>query len=277
VPAGYYKTQLSGGYIKLGAEPEKALTMDVEGCNDSGYVEKAADIIERIVLDHTDLTTGDLNHWSFFTANLDSSRAGCGLYVTGQSVQEVIGELMTSIGGAWTFNREGLLTLAVFRLRRSAGTITENDIVKGSFKRQRTVSPSWQRRIGYGRAWTVQAEDQLLGVATDAQKDFAVKEYRFSASETASIKTRRAGARVVEKETLMATKVSADTEVTRQQALFGDDFDRINLVAKRQQFKYNVGQTITVDYPRFNFPKDMIVLGIRENTSTRQTTFRLWG
>ena len=59
----------------------------------------------------------------------------------------------------------------------------------------------------------MQTEDQLVGVATDAQKDFAVKEFRFSAAEDAAIKTSRLSARVVEKETLLATKADADIEV----------------------------------------------------------------
>jgi len=277
VAPGYYKTQLSGGYVRVGAVPEKALTLDVEGSATGGYAETVPDIIQRLCVNYTDLTTTDLNLWSFFTANLDGSRATCGLYVRGQSVQEAITALMTSIGGAWTFNREGRLTLAVLRKRRSVGTITENDIVRGTFKRERTPAPSWQRRISHSKSWTTQTEDQLLGAASEAQRAFVAQEYRYVATENAAIKTRRAGARVVEKETLLATATAAQTELARQQALFGGDFDRVNLTAKRVQFKYQVGQTLTVEYPRFDFPKDMVILGIRENTSSRQTTLRLWG
>jgi len=277
VPAGYYRTQITGGYIRLGAAPEKALTMDVEGATTGGYAETAPDIIYRLCISHTDLAEADLNMWSFFTARLDSRRATCGVYITGQTVQSVINELMASIGGAWTFNREGLLTLGVFRLRKSVGTITENDIVKGSFRREKTAPPSWQRKIGYGKSWTVQKDDQFLGATEDDQKEFASTEYRYAVSEDSDIKTPHAGARIVEKNTLINGEAQATAESVRQQSLFGESSDRFNLIAKRQQFKYNVGETITIDYPRFDFPQDMLVLGIRENTSTRQTTFRLWG
>jgi len=277
VPAGYFKTQLSGGYIKLGAPPEKMLTIDAQGSSSGGYITNWSDVVKRIILDYTDLTEADLNLPSFFTAKLDSGRSVIGLYIIGQSVSDVLSELAHSVGGSWTFNRLGLLTLGVFRKRLSAGTITSNDITKGSFRRERTPAPSWQRRIGYRRAWTVATEDQFIGDALAGRKSYTVKEFRYSIDEDATIKTSRAGARIVEKNTLLVHIAEADTEAARQQALFGANRDRVNLVARRQQFKYSVGQTITVDYERFDFPKDMIILGIRENTSLGQTTFRLWG
>jgi hypothetical protein len=277
VAPGYFKTQISGGYFRLGAPTEKQLTCNLFGDNTGGYVERAADIIERLALNYSDLTADDINWPSFYTANLDSNRAICGMHIRNETLIDAITELMQSIGGAWSFNRLGLLTLAVMRKRRSAGTITDNDIVTDSFQRVRTIAPSWQRRIGYAKNSTVQTEDQFLGAATDAQKNFSMKEYSYVSSEDATIKTRRKSARVVEKPTLITYRDDAATMLARQQLVYGNDFDRINITARRQQFKYQVGETITLQYDRFGISKDMVILGIRENTSTRQTVLRLWG
>jgi len=277
VSPGFYKTQLSGGYIKLGSVPEKLLTLDIEGDATGGYQKNASPIIKRILLNYTDLTGDDLDLPSFFAAGLDSSRSSCGIYIRGETVKEAITSLMYSIGGAWTFNRLGKLHLSVFRKRRSAGTITENDIVKGTFERTRTPAPSWRRRLGYRRAWTVMSEDQYLGATPAGRRNLTSEEYRSVYSTTSAVKTSRAGARVAEKDTLLSAAADSGIEVVRQQVLFSGNNDRVNMTTVRQQFKYTVGQTITVEYPRYDFPKEMIILGIRENTSTRQTTFRLWG
>ena len=274
--AGSYNTQLSGGYIRLGAEPTKALTADVQGDSTGGYVSTAADIIQRIVENQTVLTSSDLDLASFAQVNLDNS-AAVGVLLTGETAAQAITDLIQSIGGAWTFTREGLLTIAVFKLTTSAGTITARDIVKDSISRVRTASPTWRRRLGYAKSWTVQPQDAVVASATDARKDFISQEYRFSLSEDTTIQTRRAGAESVERTTLLANQADADTEVARQQGLFGDDLERFDLKAKRQQFKYRVGQTVTIDAGRFGFPRDMIIIGLRENTSTRNTEFRLIG
>ncbi len=272
--AGSYNTQLSGGYVRLGAEPAKALTLDVQGDNTGGYVSTVADIIRRIDETYTALTSSDLDLAAFAQVNLDNS-APVGIYITNQTVAQVDAELIESIGGVGTFTREGKRTIAVFKKTSSAGSVTERDIVQ--MRRVRSAAPTWRRKLGYAKAWTVQPQDVVLSSATSARKDFVAQEYRYSIAEDSTIKTRRAGAEAIERKTLLANQADADTEVARQQALFGADPQRFDLVAKRQQFKYRVGQTITVEHSRFGFPRDLVIIGIRENTRTRQTTFRLWG
>jgi len=75
---------------------------------------------------------------------------------------------------------------------------------------------------------------------------------------------------------LLTSLTDANTENSRQQVLFNSASDQFTITARRQQFKYTVGQTITLDYTRFGLSGDMIILGIRENTMNGQTTFRLW-
>ncbi|GMQ89662.1 MAG: hypothetical protein BMS9Abin09_1177 [Gammaproteobacteria bacterium] len=276
VTSGQYKTQLSGGYIRLGAEPAKTLTLDVEGDDTVSYVQTAADIIRRIVENYTVLTTADLDLQSFSTVNLDNS-APVGIFISAETARQAITSLIESIGGAWTFTRQGLLTIAVFRFSTSVGQVSDESMVVGTFSRVKTLIPSWSRKLGYARAWTVQPQDTLVGSATNARKDFVAQAYRFSLSEDATIKTSRKLATRIERNTLLANKTDADAEVVRQQGVFGSNLQHFHFEARNQQFKYRVGQTITMEHQRFGILSDVIILGLRENTGSKITLFHVMG
>ena len=276
VPAGYYKTQLSGGYIRLGAAPEKSLTIDVKGHNIGGYIESWSDIAKDIVLNRTELSASDLNLASFETARLDSMRAVCGLYLTGnETVSNILTELAVSVGGSWCFNRVGLLTLGVLRGRLSSDSVNQNDIVKQSFSRARTTPPSWRRRIGYKRAWTVQTENDFLGNATEGRRNFALNEYRYATNQDTTVQTRHKSARIVELDTLLATSSDGEATAARLQSLFGGKPEHFQITLRRSQFKYAVGDTITLQYDRYNINQDAVILAIRENTTTQRTALNL--
>lgn len=276
VNPGEYKTQLSGGYIRLGAEPVKAFTVDVQGDNVGGYVSSTADIARQVIERYSVLTADDLDLPSFDAMNVDNS-APVGIALSTESVKQVITDLVQGIAGAWTINRQGKITVAVFKFSTPAGVITDDFIVKGTFKRVKSLIPSWRRKLGYAKAWTVQKQDALVATATDARKDFVAQEYRYSISEDAGIKTVRKLATSVEKNTYLANKSDADTEVAREQTLFSANLDRFDFTAKLQQFKYSVGQTVTLHHHRYGILSDVVIIGLRENTSTRETTFRVIG
>lgn len=275
VSAGSYKTQLSGGYIKLGAEPSKRCTLDGSGDNSGGsYVSTAADIIEHLIADHSVLSAAELNLASFAACNVANS-SELGWYGADINVSDLISQLMFSIGGSWVFDRIGQLTLDIFDITTAVGHIDETDIV--SIKRKRAQLPTWKRQLAYQRAWTVQQQDEVLAGATDAMKDFVSHQYRYATDEDATILDRRKLAGEIVLDTLLESATAAATEAARQQAIFGADTDPYDVIAKRQQFKYRAGQTITVNYGRFGFPKDMVILGVVENTRDRLTTLRLFG
>src|SRR5690606_9652010 len=83
VGAGQFKTQLSGGYIKLGSTPSGRITADIQGENAGGYVQTAPDIIRRIVktrLGAYSLSDADLDNGAFNA--LDANMPWpCGIYI----------------------------------------------------------------------------------------------------------------------------------------------------------------------------------------------------
>lgn len=274
VSPGQYITQNSGGYIKLGAEPERAFTVDGRGDNAGGYVDTVADIVARIIQNHTDLTVSDLELQSFSAVNTANS-AAVGWYGNAGTVAETISQLMGSIGGSWVFNRNGRVVVGVFQFGSSVGQVASQDVV--SLQRLRTPVPTWRRQLGYARSWLVQSQSDInAAAASGTRKDFVSREYRFAIDEDTNIKTRRILARSAEINTLLENANAAATEAARQQSIFGADRSIYRIVTRRQQFKYRPGQTITIRYPRFGFPKDVIILGIVENTNNRYTEFRVY-
>lgn len=275
--AGWYKTSAAAGYIRLGAPPEKLLTLDVLGdSTGAAYVYTAADIAKRAILELTDLTEDDLDLEAFYRLAKDN-RTVCGAWVTDGTVADLVTDLMESVGAAWSFNLNGKLTVEQFRFRRSAGTIDQDDIVRDSLTRARTLPPSWERRIKYFHNETLMSEDQFLGVAPEDRKTFAKFEWREWVDTDTSVKTSHAAARTVTQETRLIEGVGAIAETIRRRLLFGTERDRFDIICRNQQFKYHPGQTITLSYPRFSIDKDFIIMSVRENTTSQQTTFSLWG
>lgn len=277
VTPGYYKTQISGGYVRLGAEPAKTLTIDFEGDNSgSGYVSTAADIARRIVTGKTTLTDFDVNLQSIADTNTANS-AVVGIYISNQgaTVANSISELLESIGGSWVFDRVGVLQTGVFGFGSSVGDIYDKDIEAGSLRKVRTPIPTWRRKLGYAKCWTVQGQNDVVSGAPSSRKDFVGYEFRYSVEEDTAILTRHPLSPIKEIPTLLKTEAAAAAEATRQQAIFGADRNKYEVTVKRQQFKYTPGQTITVHYSRFGFPKSCLILGIIEDTEKRLTTLRL--
>lgn len=276
VSAGQYKTQLSGGYIRIGAQPAKTLTLDGTGDDSgTGYVSTSADVARRLLEGHSDLTTADLNLSSFASLNVANS-ADIGLYITDGDVATHLTDILRSVGAAWSINRLGELVVAVFDFSTPVGTIDRNDIL--SIQKERTPVPTWRRRLGYARSWTVQDQNDVLPAADDARKDFVSQLSRYSVNEDTAIQTRRKLTDSVSVETLLAVQSDADTECARQQGVFGADRRIFRVNTKRQQFKYRPGQTITLKWPRFDLDAGVpaIIMGIVENTDARTTEMRLF-
>lgn len=275
VSPGYYKTQLSGGYIKLGSEPALALTVDFTGDNsDTGYIDTAPYLVRRIVTSKSSLTDSDIDLESVSTTGV-ANNSPVGIYITGQGtlISTVISQLMESIGGSWVFDRVGNLQLGIFAFSTPVETVYEKDVL--TLRRVKTPIPTWSRKLGYAKCWHVQPQGEVAGAATTAKKDFVAQEFRYVTSKNTSISDVHKLSPEIEIQTLLKEETDAATEVARQQAIFGANRVKYEVVTKRQQFKYRPGQTITIDIPRFGFPKDCLILGIIEDTDKRLTTMRL--
>lgn len=302
VPPGSFAVQAVGAFIRLGAPPAKGVvTVDFrgqikrEGISYSiDYLSHATDILRDVLTYRTDLTDDDLDLGSFeyidthFRAQYNYS----GLILQDETAVDVINYIMRSLSGAWTFTASGKLKIALFERTSSIGTITEDDIVKIS--REHTVSPPWKWKVGYKRNWTVQTEDDFVGSASTERRKGKLYEYFYTTQLRQDIKDMYPDAPVYEIDTCLQIS-SAEPAVNPAGAFIVRSLANIvnytppdtttyhhpqvyKLITVRQQFRYEVGEMITIIHPRFGLSsgKDALIMEISESTSSGQTGLTCW-
>jgi hypothetical protein len=169
VKAGYYDTCLAEGMIRLGAMPVGPVTMDLQGDDTGGYVDTAADIIERHAVDFTEFTSSNINAASFADLNTANS-AACGIYVgTGEnpSCADLYSQLMLSVGGFWMLNPASEIVVRQIAYSTVAATLTEATIVD-DVERLETPPPYWRSKFGWARSWRVHNESEVAGAAASS-------------------------------------------------------------------------------------------------------------
>lgn len=156
---GKYVTDLAQGAFRLGATPDGPVTVDAKGDDTATYINKIADIAQRIIENRTDLATADIDTSAVTTFNTD--RPGvAGIYIDSQAnVQAVLSSLVGQVGGTWYFADDGKWTILVPKFAASQATISEHDIV--SIGRRNTANPVWRIKVGYNEMGVVQNETTL--------------------------------------------------------------------------------------------------------------------
>ena len=180
VAAGSYATCKAEGLIRLGAPVAFVLTADVQGDNTGGFVETAADIIERVAVDFTELGSGDIDTAAFTALNTANS-AACSYYAPAgdtTSAAQIFDALMVSVGGFWTFTAERKLTVRQFAFGSSVANLGQYTALD-SVARQDTPVPYWRRKMGYARCWRPQNSNEIAAIAAGSialdinQEDFS--------------------------------------------------------------------------------------------------------
>ena len=145
---GKFITDLAGGNIRLGATPDGPLTVDAQGDDTGGFVKKAGEIIERILITKGPLVAGDIDAATLATFNTD--RAGdAGVFLLGgRRILALLQNWTQGLGAIWFFDRAGKFQLKVLKFSTSVATIEDKDLV-GSPKRVQTAPPVWQVRTGF--------------------------------------------------------------------------------------------------------------------------------
>ena len=166
IKAGFYDTCLAEGLIRLGATPVGPVTVDLQGDNTGGYVETAADIIERHAVDFTDFTSSNINATAFSDMNTANSSV-CGLYVGSSenpSAADIYTQLMLSVGGFWTLNAAGEIVVRQVAYDTAVATLTSAMVVD-DVQRVEAPPPYWRSKLGYARAWRVHGDNEVAGGA----------------------------------------------------------------------------------------------------------------
>jgi hypothetical protein len=267
-----FATDLSLGLFRLGSLPVGTVTADVTGPTAAGST--ASSLIQWLAENPGGFATTELDGASF-NSFATAQPAPVSFYIDSPTtILEAIDALLVPRGYR-TFTEDGFFAVGRIGFANRTGTVT-NPV--DSIVRERVQIPRNTINLGYGRNWTPLREDDL-STSADIDADFATAQFRRVTAEDATISTRRPLAAPVELDTLWDNSVDAQNEADDLLGLLGADRDLYRVTARNVQFKFRAGQTVQLKFARFGLDngRDFIVLGIRENTRTQQTTLSLWG
>lgn len=282
VAAGQFKTQLSGGYIKLGSTPSGRITADVRGSNAGGYVDGAGEIIRRILMTRLgggSLSVADIDEGSFnaLDAGFDAS---FGAYITdGISASSVIDELLSPCGAYWTFNRQGQIRVGIVdEIGVEEATINESNIdIEGVSVRK--IHPAYKISVGYAPVWVTQKEDELAGATTDSDRTFLSSQYRYVSQQNDVLLSQDKYAKELTFNTNIADKADAEALLSRLMTLYSSKRSVYSLRVYRSMFKFDIGDTVKLVYPRYGLEngKNLLVVNLAEDAESGAVTMELWG
>lgn len=286
--AGQYRAWLNaaGSYIRLGAEPVGALTVDAT--QGAAVANRTPAQLMKQVLLKGGIASGDITA-ADVTALDAAAGYDCGYWVSDAGDTTgitVLDALANSVGGFWGVDRLGKFRMGQIVTPTSGssiGTLTAVDIIKVDRVRSADQGggvPAWQVKVNYGRMFTVQT-DLAAAVPTVLKSDRA-EEFRTVLANDASVKTQWPKAVEIEFKTHLVSATDAGTEATRRLNLYKVRRDTLQARVKLSDAlaaAIDLGKTVMVELPRFGMSagKPFLVTGIR--TDLRNNTFELtlWG
>ncbi len=254
---GQYKTQLSGGYFRLGALPAGLVTADCEGDNAGGYVATTAGIFDRLIRTRGGLVTAEIDTASL-AALAAAQGATVGIYIgpAQRSLPDVLDELMAGIAGWWGASRLGQIQVgrvAAPDLAQSVARLTTVEIIDlQRLEPPASVNPpNWRRRVEYQRNWTVQETD-LAATVTAARRGFLAEHARIAppAVDSSIQITYRQATDPPPLPGLFAASADAGAEAARLLALYGVPRMAFAVLVKLVGFRREIGETVEIVYPR---------------------------
>jgi hypothetical protein len=276
-----YTKDLPNGRFSLTAAPSGQITADVQGAKPGGvYLTKCADIVQYLITAHSQLTTGDIDATNFAAFNATCPQI-LNLYLADrQNLIDLVDQLVTSVGGFWTFSRAGLLQLGRLAAPTGAASLalTADDIRALQLSIVRRELPIATRRLSYQKNWTVQTSG-LAGAVTAANKALYGAPYQIAKAEDLSLFIAHKLARQPDvQETLIAGYADAAAEAARQQALFAVPRTTYSSAGYVAPYTLNLGNEISLTHPRFGFSAgaDAINVGIVEEITENRATLDLW-
>lgn len=269
------------GYFVLLASPAGQITCDAKGAKPSGsYKTKCADIINHIVTTRSGLVAGDLDTSNFTTMNTTAPQT-LGIYIKDRAnVIEILDQLVTSVGGWWSFTRAGLMQLGVLKATTGTAvlTIAADQIVERGVTVQRRDLPIAQYQLGWKRLWSVQ-KSGLAGSVTEARMAELAAEYQVTTKTNAGVLTKHLLADKPDVVgTLLVASAEANTEAQRRVDLRNVVRKVFAIESYTAPFQINIGDEVEIEYPRFGLDAGVhgIVVGTVEDPVNNRLKLEVW-
>ena len=283
VSSGNYKTQLSGGYIKLGGNPDGRVTADVKGCNAGGYVDHVGAIASRLVsskmgdqnFGSNDIAQGDLNA-------LDSTIEGSvGIFINKRTqLNSVIDDMTVPLNLFWLFTRTGRLSIGLIDSpSNDVLSIQKDSVIDDTFDAIEVIPPAWRIKAGYGKNFQVQEPDDIAAAATDDHKSFATEEFRSVIVEDRNTRLKSIDGSEIEFESIFTSESAANDYLSRLVRIYQSPRKIYRLKVMDVLFRIYVGDVVRLYYDRYGLDggKNFLVTSIGEDAEEGLTELEIWG
>lgn len=281
--AGYYRTCLAEGFIRLGSSPTGILTCDATQGAAAGN-RTAAQILKAIALkggvSAGDIVAGDVTALD----TLNSSVVGVWFEGLESSIN-IMDMISISIGAYYGFDATGLFRMGRFDAPSGAANIeiTSSNII--SIEHNRTSDtdkgiPAYRATINYQKNYTVQDFD-LAAATLDARRNVLAQSSLTVSSEDLAIKTQYNLAATLVRDSLLVTQANAQTEAARVLALYkvSRDLYSVRIALDLTETLPDLVNVANLTLNRFglNSGKLFKIIGIEADYSTNRATLTLWG
>lgn len=243
---------------------------------------RAGEMLERILLDDTALTSGDITAADITALHADTD-AALGHWFAGGAEQRQIPDILDLIAGtvgAWWGFDPATGKFVARRIEAPAST-ADHEIAERDVRRIIPREPETRLRqqvIEAARRWRPLQESEVAGAVTDAtRRSLTAASYPVTATHAAT-ETEARTWRDERFVSLFAYEDDAQAEADRRVALFGPKRLAFEVEVARIE-GVELGQTVQVTHSRYGLAagRKMIVLRVIEQGETDSMVLTLWG
>lgn len=274
-----YTVDLANGRFTLLTAPNGIVTCDARGDNTGGYIDATTDIVYRLVTTHAGFTLTDFDLGSFeLTKALNSAAIGYYIGEEETTLNTVLDDLMTGMGGFWGFDRYDRLNVGLVRVPGSPDITYTQDHIK-SIRRISTPLPVWRTTTAYQRLGVTMTASEVAGAVSEARKAYLEQPVRLTELEDAPIKALHPLARILDVRSFYDLQADSANETSRLQMLHGTERDFYEIEMRNMTFRERLGMRVAVVYPRFGLDsgRNFIITGFNENHERDTLTLTVWG
>ncbi len=277
--ASSFVTDLATGKFRLGSPPEGLVTSDPKGDNVGGYVDDTQRIVRRALAWKAGIDDPDELDLPSFTGFSSTAIVGVFLDDDTSAIDFLSG--MLAACDAWGVpTREAWYRIGSFVAPENASPVVDlDDSTLSNITEQTGAAPAYRVKIGYRPMSTVQDPDGLLGAVDPEMRQLYSNKLRYSVAEDLGVKTLHRSAREVTLDTLMASKMDADTLAA---SLLARLKVRRNIYRARNEgtlFKLKAGDVVRVTSSDANLSsgKQLWIASIAEIPHDGSIELELWG
>lgn len=279
--AGQFSVDTANGHFTLGASAAGTVTADVRGDKTGGvYVETVAGLIRRLVTTRAGAQTAPAIYTDGFMAFDAAHSAVVGIWVReGRTMGEVLDALADSLGAHYGFDRSGQMTIGRVEPPAEISVADFDDSHILEIERLALSQPVWRHSVEYRRYWQTLEAGSIAGAVGEETRADLAEPVRVEAAEDASVRLRHPLSVEAVVSTLLADQAAAATEAVRLLSVFGTDRVAFRVLLKTQPFALEVGQTVTLSYPRHGLAqgRNLVVVGMVEDSAMNEISLDLWG